>query len=48
MQYPRKYQVKKSDEVSGSKGRKCKFNDIWKSKFSWFIYDSSNNVNYVV
>ena len=38
----------KSDEVSGSKGGKCKFHDVWKSKFSWFIYDSSNNVNYVV
>jgi hypothetical protein len=77
----------KSDEVSGSKGGKRKFHDVWKSKqnlfsrdinkygftpttnrkikkwrsplagrhkwnwkskFSWLIYDSSNNVNYVV
>jgi hypothetical protein len=48
MQYPRKYQAKKSDEVSGSKGEKRKFHDVWKSKFSWLIYDSSINVNYVV
>jgi hypothetical protein len=35
---------------SGSKGGKRKFHDVWKSKFSWLIYnyDSSNNVNYVV
>ena len=33
MQYPRKYQVKKSDEVSGSKGGKRKFDDVWKSSF---------------
>ena len=38
----------KSDEVSGSKGGKRKFHDVWKSKFSWLIYDSSNNVNYAV
>jgi len=38
----------KSNEVSGSKGGKRKFHDVWKSKFSWLIYDSSNNVNYVV
>ena len=33
MQYPWKYQAKKSDEVSGSKGGKCKFHKVWKSKF---------------
>ena len=33
MQYPVKYQAKKSDEVSGSKGGKCKFHKVWKSKF---------------
>jgi hypothetical protein len=48
MQYPWKYQVKKVIKVSGSKSGKCKFHDVWKSKFSWLIYDSSNNVNYVV
>ena len=41
----------KSDEVLGSKGGMHKFHDVWKSKFLWLIYviyDSSNNVNYVV
>ena len=28
----------KSDEVSGSKGGKRKFHDVWKSNFSWLIY----------
>ena len=45
MQNSRKYQARK---VSGSKGGKRKFHNVWKSKFSWLIYDSSNNVNYVV
>ena len=48
MQYSRKYQPKKCDEVSGSKDGKRKFHDVWKSKFLWLIYDSSNNVNYVI
>ena len=38
----------KSDEVSGSKGEKCKFHDVWKSSFFWLIDDSSNNVYLVV
>jgi hypothetical protein len=45
MQYPQKYQAKKSGEVPGSKGGK---RNVWNSKFSWLIYDSSNNVNYAV
>jgi len=28
----------------GSKAEKRKFQDAWKSKFSWLIYDSSNDV----
>jgi hypothetical protein len=44
MQYPRKYRPKKCDEVSGSKDGKRKFHDVWKSKFLWLIYDSSNNI----
>ena len=33
MQYPQKYQAKKSDEVPGSKGGKRKFHNVWKSSF---------------
>ena len=44
----REVSSQKSDEVSGSKRGKRKFHDVWKWKFSWLIYDSSNNVNYVV
>ena len=49
IQYPRTYKTKKvtSINVSGSKGGKRNFHDVWKSKFcgSFFVnYDSSNNV----
>ena len=30
----------------GSKAERRKFQDFWKSKFSWFVYDSSNDVIY--
>ena len=29
----------------GSKAEKRKFQDVWKSKFSWLVYDSSNASN---
>ena len=36
--------IKNTDK--GSKAEKCKFQDVWKSKFSWLVYDSSNDVMY--
>ena len=32
----------------GSKAEKRKFQDVWKSKFSWLVYDSSNGSNDVM
>jgi hypothetical protein len=36
--------VKNTDE--GSKSEKRKFQDIWKSKFSWLVNDSSKDIMY--
>jgi len=38
----REISIEKTDE--GSKAEKRKFQDVWKSKFSWLIYDSSKDV----
>ena len=33
-----------TDEGSGSKAKKHKFQDVWMSEFSWLIDDSSNDI----
>jgi hypothetical protein len=48
MQYPRKYQAKKVMKFRVLKVESANSTMSGSQKFSWLIYDSSNNVNYVV
>ena len=47
MQYPRKYQVKKVMKFQVLKVESAN-STMSGIQFSWLIYDSSNNINYVV
>ena len=39
-------EVSIENTYEGSKAKKRKFQDVWKSNFSWLVYDSSNDVMY--
>jgi hypothetical protein len=47
MQYPRKYKAKKVMKFQVLKVESAN-STMFGSHFPWLIYDSSNNVNYVV